>query len=85
MASDSSLNQEFLDAVSAVVKARGDGRLNDAQANYMIRRMAALMARAKVGAMANRVAERLSESEFADARIGEWFNSALKSYNARED
>ena len=69
MASDSSLNREFLDAVAAVVKARGDGRLNDAQADAMIRQMAALMARAKVGAMANRAAERLSMSEFDGARI----------------
>ena len=79
------LNREFLDAVFAVCEARREGRLTDAQANILLRRMTALMAQAKVGAMANRVAERLDMSEFGGARIGEWFAAALKSYSANAD
>ena len=77
-----------LDAVIAVVEARRDGRLTDAQANVLIGDMTAIMAQAKVGAMANRAAERLNAlntSELGGARVGEWFAAALKSYSANED
>ena len=79
------LNREFLDAVFAVCEARREGRLTDAQANILLSRMTALMAQAKIGAMANRVEERLNMSEFGGARIGEWFAAALKSYSANAD
>ena len=82
------LNREFIDAVIAVVEARRDERLTDAQANALIGGMTAIMAQAKVGAMANRVSERLSAlntSELGGARAGEWFADALKSYGANED
>ena len=82
------LNREFIDAVIAVVEARRDGRLTDAQANVLLSRMTAIMAQAKVGAMANRAAERLgalNTSELGGARLGEWFAAALKSYSANED
>ena len=81
-----SLNRRFLDAVAAVSKARGEGRLTDAQADNLLRSVAATMARAKVGAMANRIAERLSAPpQFGGARIAERFASALESYKTRED
>lgn len=79
------LNREFIDAVSAVVEARREGRLTDAQADILLRRMTAIMAQAKVGAMANRVAERMNMSEFGGARIDEWFAAALRSYSESED
>lgn len=80
------LSRNFLDAVAAVSKARGDGRLTDAQADNLLRRIAATMARAKVGAMASRISERLSApSQFGGARIAEWFASAMESHKTRED
>ncbi len=81
-----SLNRRFLDAAAAVAQARGEGRLTDAQADDLTRRLTALMARAKIGAMADRVAERLSAArKTGGARIGERFASALKSHKTRED
>ena len=81
-----SLNRRFLDAVSAVSQARGEGRLTDAQADNLLRGVASTMAQAKIGAAANRISERLSApSQFGGARISEWFDSALESHKTRED
>ena len=80
-----SLNREFLDAVAAVAEARCERRITDAQADNLLRRLTATMAEAKISAMANRVAERLSAPEIGGARIGERFASAVKSYKTRED
>ena len=81
-----SLNREFLDAVAAVAEARCERRITDAQADNLIRRLTAVMAQAKISAMANRVAERVNAPEICGARIGERFASAaIKSYKTRED
>ena len=83
-----SLNREFLDAVAAVAEARCERRITDAQADNLLRRLTATMAEAKVGAMANRVAERLralNAPEIGGARIGERFASAMQTYKTRED
>ena len=80
-----SLNREFLDAAAAVAEARCERRITDAQADNLLRRITATMAEAKISAMANRAAERLSAPEFGGARIGEWFASAVESYKTRED
>ena len=80
-----SLNREFLDAVAAVAEARCERRITDAQADNLLRRLAATMAEAKIGAMANRIAERLNAPEVGGARIGERFASAMQSYKTRED
>ena len=77
--SENSLNREFLDAVAAVAGAYSEGRLTDEEADELLRLMTALAVEAKANSMVNRFADRLTARYLNEKRIGDLFDSALKS------
>ena len=73
------LNREFLDAVAAVAEERAKGNLTDEEADELLKIMTALAVEAKANAMVNRFADRLTTRYLNEKRIGDLFDSAMKS------